>query len=268
MHNVIEIKDLSISFKDKKVFENLNITLKNKRFVTILGKSCSGKSSLAKTIVGLIPYNGEIIIDGVTLDDNSRDYLLKKVGIVFENPNQQFLCNTVYEELSFVLENLNYYQIDIDDKIEAVTTLLGIEELLNREIVTLSVGEQQLVALASAIIHQPSLLILDDALSMLDNYYKEIILKTLDILRKKGMTIIYLTSNSIDCIYGTDIVIINNGEIVLNKPLIKALKEEKAFVTSGIEMPFIANISLKLGYYNLVNKIYLDEKGLVDAIWK
>ena len=268
MHNVIEIKDLNVCIKDKKIFENLNISFKNKKFVTVLGKSCSGKSVLAKTIAGFIPFEGDIIIDGVALNNDSMDYLLKKIGIVFENANQQFICNTVYEELSCILENLNYYQMDIDKKIEGVAGLLGIEELLDREIVTLSVGEQQLVALASAIIHQPSILILDDALSNLDNYYKEIILRTLNILRKKGLTIIYFTSNSIDSIYGTDIVIINNGQVVLNKPLTKALKEEKTFITSGIEMPFIADISLKLGYYNLVDKIYLDEKGLVNAIWK
>ena len=268
MHNVIELKDLNVCMNDKKIFENLNISFKNKKFYSILGKSCSGKTVLAKTLAGLIPFEGDIIIDGVSLDKDSMNYLIKKIGIVFENSNQQFVCNTVYDELSFVLENLNYYQMDIDKKIEGVSGLLGIEEILDREIVTLSVGEQQLVALASAIIHQPSILIIDDALLNLDNYYKEIILRTLNILRKKGLTILYFTSNSIDSIYGTDIVIINNGKIALNKPLTKALKEEKAFITSGVEMPFIADISLKLGYYNLVDKIYLDEKGLVNAIWK
>lgn len=268
MHNVVEIKNLYLNFNDKKVFDNLHLSIKDKHFVTVLGRHSSGKSLLAKIMAGLIKTDGDVIIDGVSYNEDSAKYLNKKIGIVFENSNQQFVHNTVYEELSFILGNLNYYPVDIDEKIDKYTKLFGIDNLLNREIVSLSAGEKQLVSIVSAIIYEPSILILDEALSMLDNYYREIILKTFGVLRKRGLTIIYFTSNSADSIYGTDIAIINNGKIIMNKPLLKALKEEKKFISSGIEIPFMANVSLKLRYYNLIDKIYLDEKSLVNAIWK
>ena len=109
---------------------------------------------------------------------------------------------------------------------------------------------------------------MDEGLSNVDAYYRDIILKILNVLRKKGMTIVNITSNSEDSIYGTDIIIINNGKVVLNKTLLRAYKEEKIFISSGVALPFIADISLKLKYYNLTNKIYIDNKSLVDEIWK
>lgn len=268
MNNIIEIKDLNFNYKDKKMFEKFNLNIKNKKFVTILGKSCSGKSTLAKILVGLHKTDSEIKIDGVTMSSDNINYLRQKMGVILENSNNQFVTNTVYEELMVALENLNYFKIDIDAKVENVVKLLGIENLINREIVTLSEGEKQVVNLAAAIIYEPKILIIDNALSMLDTYYKEIIFKTLNILRKKGMTIINFTSDPEEAIYGTDIIILDNFKLVINKPTLKALKEEKAFVNSGLRLPFAVDLSLKLNYYGIVDKIYLDEKSLVDEIWK
>ena len=192
----------------------------------------------------------------------------KDIGIVFENPDEHFVTDRVYDELAFILESQDYQKDDIDDKIVKVSELIGIEDLLNRKIISLSVGEKQLVALAIAIINKPKLLIMDEGLSNVDSYYREIILKILNVLRKRGMTIINITSNSEDSVYGTDIVIINNGKVVLNKTLLRAYKEEKEFINSGLSLPLIADLSLKLKYYNLTNKVYIDEKSLVDEIWK
>lgn len=268
MNNIIEIRNLNFSYKDNKVFEDLNLTIKNKKFVTILGKSSTGKSTLAKILVGLLKAEGDIVVDGVLLQDDSLEFVRKKIGIVFENSNSRFVQNIVYDDLAFTLENMNYYQLDIDGKICDIAELLGIEHLLKREIVTLSEGEKQLVNLASALIYEPNVLIIDNAFSMIDSYYKEIILKTLNILRKRGLTIINLTSNPEETLYGTDVIILNDGQVALNKTTLKALKEEKTFINCGLKLPFVVDLSLKLNYYDLVDKIYLDEKSLVDEIWK
>lgn len=268
MHNAIEIKNLKFSYGKNVIFDDLDLIIKEKRFVTLLGKNCSGKTTLAKILVGLQIAKGEITINGVTLNEENVGFIRKDIGIVFENPNDHFTNNIVYDDIAFTLECLDYYPNDIKEKIKETTELLGIEELLDREINDLSNGEKQLVALAEAIIHKPKLLILDDALTNIDNYYKEIILKILNIMRKKGMTILNITSNSDDSLFGTDIVIINEGKVVLNKTLLRAFKEEKTFINSGLTLPFIVDLSLKLNYYDLINKIYLDKKSLVDEIWK
>lgn len=268
MHNAIEIKGLNFQYGNHKVFNNFNLTIKEKRFVTILGASGSGKSTLANILVGLIDTNGKIIIDGIVLSNDTKKFLRSEIGIIFENPEQQFVTDLVYDELSFVLENMNYKPKEIEEKINNVLDLIGINDISNRRITTLSQGQKQLVALAVAIVNNPKILIMDEGLSNVDSYYSAIILRILNVMRKKGMTVINITSNSEDSIYGTDIVIINQGSVVLNKTLLRAYKEEKAFVNSGLSLPFIVDLSLKLNYYNLVNKIYIDNKSLVNDIWK
>ena len=268
MQNIIEIKGLNYKYGEKEIFKNLNLDIKAKRFVTILGKNGSGKSTLTNILMGLVDYDGKIIIDGIVLGNDTKKFLRKEIGIVFENPDEHFVTSKVYDELSFVLESMDYQSEDITKKISDVIELIGIEDLLNRKIADLSVGEKQLVALAIAIINKPKVLIMDDGLSNVDAYYRDIILKILNVLRKRGMTVVNITSNSEDSIYGTDIVIINDGKIVLNKTLLRAYKEEKIFISSGLALPFIVDLSLKLKYYNLTNKIYIDDKSLVDEIWK
>ena len=268
MRNAIEIKDLNFQYGNHVVFNKLNLNIKEKRFVTILGASGSGKSTLANILVGLIDSNGKIIIDGIVLSNDTKKFLRSEIGVVFENPEQQFVTDLVYDELSFVLENMNYKPAEIDEKINKVLDLIGISDLINRRITSLSYGQKQLVALAVAIVNNPKILIIDEGLSNLDSYYSAIILRILNVIRKKGMTIINITSDSEESIYGTDIVIINNGKVVLNKTLLRAYKEEKSFINSGLNLPFIVDLSLKLNYYNLVNKIYIDNKSLVDDIWK
>lgn len=268
MHNAIEIKNLTFGYGNYKVFNKLNLVIKEKRFVTILGASGSGKSTLANILVGLVNANGKIIVDGICLCDENKKNIRKQMGIVFENPDQQFVTDLVYDELVFALECLDYNKEDIDIKINRVIELIGITDLLKRRINSLSLGQKQLVALAVAIANNPKILIMDEGLSNIDNYYRDIILKILNILCKRGMTIVNITSNADDSIYGTDIVIINQGEVVLNKTLLRAYKEEKVFINSGINLPFIVDLSLKLNYYDLVNKVYTDNKSLVDDIWK
>ena len=96
MNNIIEIRNLNFSYKDNKVFQDLNLTIKNKKFVTILGKSSTGKSTLAKILVGLLKAEGDIVVDGVLLQDDSLEFVRKKIGIVFENSNSRFVQNIVY----------------------------------------------------------------------------------------------------------------------------------------------------------------------------
>lgn len=268
MQNIIEIKGLNHSYGDKCVFNKLNLEIKPKRFVTILGRNGSGKTTLTNILIGLIDTDGKIIIDGITLSNETKKFLRKDIGIVFENPEEHFVTDKVYDELAFVLESLDYQPADVDDKITKVAELIGITNILERKITTLSIGEKQLVALAVAIVNNPKILIMDEGLSNIDACYRDIILKIINVLRKKGMTVVNITSNSEDSIYGTDIIIINDGKVVLNKTLLRAYKEEKIFISSGLTLPFIADISLKLKYYNLTNKIYIDNKSLVDEIWK
>jgi len=268
MRKIIEIKDLTFSYGEYGVFENFSLEINEGSFYTVLGPNGSGKSTLARILVGLEPVQGEIIIDDLMLNLKNIEEIRRRIGIVFENPNSQFITETVSEELAFPLENLNYNPEEIIDRVANISLKFGITELLESNPQELSGGEKQLVALASALIYEPKILILDEALGMIDSMYRSKVFDILSTYHKKGLTILNITHDSEECLYGTDILILNSGKNVLQQPLKKALGNEKIFTSSLMELPFIVDLSTKLNYYKVVNKLAFDKKKLVNDLWK
>ena len=140
MQNIIEIKGLNHSYGDKCVFNKMNLDIKPKRFATILGKNGSGKTTLTNILMGLVDYDGKIVIDGIVLSNDTKKLLRRNIGIIFENPDEHFVTDKVLDELAFVLESMDYQPDDIDMKIKSVVELLRINDLLERRITTLSIA--------------------------------------------------------------------------------------------------------------------------------
>jgi len=268
MGKIIEIKDLTFSYGNHNLYENFSLEITEGSFYTVLGPNGSGKSTLARILVGLEPVDTEIIIDGLILNLKNMEEIRRKIGIVFENPNSQFITESVSEELAFPLENLNYHPEDIINRVANISLEFGITELLDRNPSELSGGEKQLVALASALIYEPKILILDEALVMIDGVYRNRVFDILSSYHKNGLTILNITHDSEETLYGTDILILNEGTKVLQSPLKQALKNEKIFTSNLMELPFIVDLSTKLNYYKVVNKIAFNKEKLVTYLWK
>lgn len=242
----------------ENIFKDLNLKIKEKDFITIIGSSSSGKTTLASLISGLI-QNEHVLLDG-----NKGD-----ISVVFDNVEVNFVYDTVIENLAFPLENRNLTKEEIDKKIKEISEYLKIENLLQCNITSLSGGEKEIIALACSLITNPKLLILDESFIMLDVIQKERFFKLLKkINREKKTTIIYLTSDVESSVYGKSIAIIANKKIIKNGTLKEILKEEKAFKMAKQKLPFMADLSLKLKYYNLIDDIILEESKMVDALWK
>lgn len=269
MKNIIKISNLNFNYKDKNVFNNLDLNIKQGSFTSIIGPNGSGKSTLIDIIVGLKEVDANIVIDGITLSKNNLIDIRKKIGIVFEDADNTFVTETVRNELSFSLENLKYDKKDIDKKIKEISELLNIKDILDKNPHNLSGGQKQLVALGCALVINPKILILDESLSMLDEKERTKILKLLvDINKSNNTTIINITHNPEDLLYGSDIVIINKGKVVKNGPINQILSNEKLFKDNKLELPFVVDLSFKLKYYGLVDNIILDMDELVNEIWK
>lgn len=251
---MIKIENLNYN----NTFKNLNLEIKEKDFITIIGSSSSGKTTLAKILCGIIP------------SENIKTTLKKdEIGIVFQDIETNFIYDTVIENIVFPLENLNKSKNEIDQKLKEITSYLQIEDLLELKISSLSGGEKILSAIASTIICEPKLLILDEVFSMLDIIQKEKILKLLKKLnREKKMTIIYLTSDIESAVFGKKIAIIDNQKIIKCDKLKEILNDEKIFKQINQKLPFMADLSLKLKYYNLIDEVILDESKMVDKLWK
>jgi energy-coupling factor transport system ATP-binding protein len=174
--------------------------------------------------------------------------------------------DTVYEELYFSLESLNYNQKEIKAKIDLITKKIGIAHLLYFNPYTLSGGEKQLVLFAIALIKEPKILILDEAMTMLDPANK---LKIYDLLLelKDNTTVINICHDLEDALNGEEIIILNNGAVVAEGKTERVLSNIKNLKKIGIEPPFMLELSDKLKYYELITKpIYSIEK-MVDKIW-
>lgn len=252
----------------KQLFKNLNLEIKKGDFITIVGKSGCGKSTLFKIITGLIETNN-VNIGKQNLNNNTKDKIRKNMGIILGNTEDNFVSETVIENIIFSLENLQLEKEQIDIRLNKIVKDLKISHLLNCNVNKLSGGEQQLVALASILVTNPKIIILDESMIMLDGYQKDIVLKLLKKLnREKKITIINFTNDIEQSTYGKTIALIDDKKIVLHKNLKDAFKEEKIFKKADIELPFMAQLSNKLKYYELTNDIILDMNKMVNQLWK
>ena len=269
MDNLIVLENLTYTKDDKTILKNISLNIKKGQFVSIVGPSGSGKSVLARALLGLIPFTGKASVCNMLVNENNLMEIRKKIGMVFENPDNQFVSDSVEDELAFTLENLSYASSTIRKKINDIADYLDIKDLLNKPVNYLSGGEKQLVALASVLLTTPKILILDEAFVMLDGVNHR---KLLNLIRKihqeNKITIINVTHDMNDTIYSDRIIVMNNGQIVLNDKKDAVYEQEKILKKVGLSLPFMVDLSKRLSYYDLTDKVYLNMCQMVEHLWK
>lgn len=267
-YNIIT-QNLTCYYHNKKVLDDLNLQIKKGSFVSIVGPSGSGKSMLAKVLVGLTSYEGSVSINNMKVVKENLSDIRKQVSIVFENPDNSFVVDSVEEELAFTLENMNYAPSTIKKKISEIAKYLDISHLLKKTINHLSGGEKQLVSLATVLITSPKILILDEAFVMLDGItHKNMLNLIKKIQQEKKITVINITHDMNDTINSDRIIVMNEGRIYLDNERDKIYEEEKKLRAVGISLPFMVDLSNKLRYYGLVDKTILRKTQMVERLWK
>jgi len=269
MNDIIKIKNTSFRYENRFVFDKLNLNIHEGEWLSIVGPNGSGKSTLIRIILGLLKADGEIIVDGLTLEKDNLISIRKKIGVLFENADETFVSETVADDIAFTLENLSYKPKEMDKLIHEIAHVFKIEELLEIEPHMLSGGEKQKVALAAALVSKPKILIIDDALEMIDEESKSDILKVISKMHKENhLTIISVTHNLEETYLSDRMIVINNGDILIEGPTKKVLEEDKIFNRIGIEIPFMVDLSNKLKLYGLVDHIILNMNEMVKTLWK
>lgn len=268
MDNIIQIKDLNFTYQDQVIFKNLNLNIKKNSFVSIIGPNGSGKSTLIRILSGLNSYDGYITINGHYLNKENIKIIRRTLGVVFDNPDNQFIGQTVIDDLAFNLENLSYSKEEINKEISYIAKLFKIEKILLLEPSNLNNSTKQKVAIASALIHKPKILMLDESLHQLDNKDKKIVFKALETYKKEhDLTIILITHNQEDTILSDRIIVIDKQKIILDGKVEEVYTKEKILHNLGIEIPFIIKLSINLKLYDLIDEIYLDKDKLVNKLW-
>lgn len=268
MDYIIEINNFSFKYDKNKIFDNISLKIKRGSFTTIVGDSRMGKTTLSKIFSGSLFSESNIKIEGKLLNKMTGREIRNKISVVSNNNDNIFVCNTVSEQIYFYLKNKNISKERIERKITDFICNLGYEYMLELSPNKLSDGEKQILALFLAVASSPKILMLDDGLSMVDNITKEKIFIILKKLNKMGLTIINFTNDSEDMLKGSNIIIFNNSKIILNSKVEKAFDDISIYEKNIIKLPFIIELSSKLKYYKVVDKLYFDSKKLVNDIWQ
>lgn len=202
---MIEVIKLKTVYGENIVFENLNFTINNGEIVLIKGVNGRGKSTLCYALAGIIPRNidadiyGKIVIDGVNINDISNADLIKKVSIVFQNPDSMLFSPTIEDELAFAPENLCLVRSEIRKRVNDAIELTGISNLTDSSPSKLSGGQKKMVAIASILTKNSDILIFDEVFNCLDNNSTDKIIEIIKSLNNEGKTIIMVEhSNKLD----------------------------------------------------------------------
>ncbi|MBK5458806.1 energy-coupling factor ABC transporter ATP-binding protein [Peribacillus sp. TH27] len=220
----IQIRNLSYKYptNSDEVLHNINLEIESGKLYAVIGVNGGGKTTLCNVIRGFIPHffkgdiSGEVLIDGKDVRDWDTSDLAQKVGFVFQNPFTQIsgVKETVFDEIAFGLENLGVEVSIIKEKVQDIIMLFGIEYIQHKNPNELSGGQKQRVALASIMVMEPEILIFDEPTSQLDPQGTEEIFKAIDIMKKKGKTII-LVEHKIELIaeYADYVIVLQDGRI-------------------------------------------------------
>ena len=247
---VVQIKNLNFNYDENVIFNNFNLNISEGKFVTILGKNGSGKTTLAKILGGF--YKKNILIYG------ENDY--QNIKVIFDDLDFDGIVMNI---LINSLKGLD--KKEISDRVIEVSKLFGFDKLLNKDYDTLCLKDKKIVNLGIGILSKPKVLVLDNILEGLDKKNKNIILKK---LKKLKITVINLSNDVNDALISDEVVIIGGGKVLLKGSKKRVLEDENFFETYDMELPFTVNLSNKLKFYELIDRVYFDNKKLVDDLWK
>lgn len=234
---MVEVKDLNFSYrKGQKVIDSLSLKINKGEFVAILGHNGSGKSTLAKLLVGLLKADsGEIYLDGEILNEETVDKLRGKIGIVFQNPDNQFVGVTVRDDIAFGLENRCYPRDEMLALVDKYSKLVNMEKFLEYNPENLSGGEKQRVAIAGILAYNPDIIIFDESTSMLDPKGVREVNEVIN--RLKGTkTIILITHSLREAINSDRVIVMNEGKIALNDVPEKVFREKEILKASRLDI--------------------------------
>ncbi|MBQ8235487.1 MAG: energy-coupling factor transporter ATPase [Clostridia bacterium] len=227
MAGYISIRNLSFSYKDdqkeQQALKNINLEIEKGSFVAVLGHNGSGKSTLAKLLSAiLVPDEGEIVVGGLKVSDPelSEEDLLelhRRVGMVFQNPDNQLVATVVEEDVAFGPENLGIEPKEIRRRVDEALALMGISEYARHAPSKLSGGQKQRVAIAGLMAMLPECMIFDEATAMLDPSGRKEVMATVQKLNKElGITVLHITHNMEEAAMADRVVVIDDGQVLLD----------------------------------------------------
>ena len=212
---MIKINKLSYRYDDSEVLRDISLSIAEGDYLAVIGANGSGKTTLIKHLNSLLlPTKGDVLVDNINTKKDSWE-IRKKVGMVFQNPEDQLVSSIVEEDVAFGLENLGVPSNEIKARVKEALKRLDIEHLAKKNVNMLSMGQKQLVALAGVIVMKPKYIVFDEPTTMLDPHNKKNILSIInDLNKKEKITIILVTNILADLKNAKKIVALKDGKII------------------------------------------------------
>ncbi len=281
--SLIEFRNVSFAYTvddgDRQmkipVIENFNLSIERGSFVAVLGHNGSGKSTIAKLTNGILfPNDGQVVVDGIqTKDDDSIFDVRKRVGMVFQNPDNQIVSSIVEEDVAFGVENLGIPPEECRKRVDEALKTVGMYEYRTKAPSKLSGGQKQRVAVAGIIAMKPECIVLDEPTAMLDPSGRREVMSTIKKLnREEGITIVLITHYMDEAVQADRIVVVDNGRIKMDDAPSGVFSKVDEIKAIGLDVPQSTELIYRLGLKSkntILNaddcvaflKLQLEEKG-------
>lgn len=250
MNEIVSIKNLSFSYsEEKKTLSNVSFDIPSSSYCCIIGHNGSGKSTLAKLIIGLLsPSEGEIFLFGKKLEKKTLKELRRKMGIVFQNPDNQFVGSTVEDDIAFGLENRNIPREEMVNRVNFILNKVGMEAFRSHEPSSLSGGQKQRVAIAGVVSLGVDLIIFDEATAMLDPKGKKEIRELISSLRKENpkLTIVSITHDVEEASSSDYVYVINDGNLFSKGTPEEVFSDVEKLRNISLDVPFFYSLRYEL----------------------
>ena len=276
MANFIEVKDLVYRYSKEQGDDNLcpaidhvSIEIKRGEYISIAGSNGSGKSTLARCLNGLLlPTEGEILVDGIDTNDDDLIWdIRKKIGMVFQNPDNQIVSSMVEDEVAFGPENIGIENPELRKRVDNALKSVGMYEYRNREAHKLSGGQKQRIAIAGAVAMRPDCIVFDEPTAMLDPKGRSQVMKVIRELNDQGITIILITHFMEEVAEADRVLVMKSGKLLADSVPEDVFADTNLIESAGLEIPAAVLLRNEL----IENEISLSHEvinkdDLVDAL--
>ena len=273
MEEIVQLNNISFSYSDEDLrpaLNNVSLSINKGEWIAVIGPNGSGKSTLAKTINGLIEADaGEVIIGGMTLTEESVWDVRRKVGMVFQNPDNQFVGSTVQDDIAFGLENIGVEREEMHERVAKAVKVVNMSDFMDKEPARLSGGQKQRVAIAGIIALAPDIIILDEATTMLDPKGRREVIETIHQLKKEpDLTVISITHDIDEAAKANRVFVMQAGELKRIGTPEEIFSVGADIIDMGLDIPFPEKLKYQLSRQGLeVPAEYLTEERMVDWLW-
>lgn len=265
----IKVSHLSFGYdKEHPVIHDASFVIEAGSYTTIIGHNGSGKSTIAKLMIGLLESDaGAIYVDGMLLEEANLHEIRDRIGIVFQNPDNQFIGASVADDIAFGLENHQVPSEQMQDIIEEFAGRVHMQDFLNSEPTKLSGGQKQRVAIAGVLAMKPQIIIFDEATSMLDPQGKAEINELIqDIHKQSNLTVISITHDIEEVAHSDHVIVLDQGKVVLDGSPDEVLYHEQELIDLNLDIPFALKLQHALKQQGLSIKPCTTMEGVVEEL--